>query len=265
MARIAKARNARLSIPRVGRAQEPYKAALKSRVIAAAPRTAATTPAQPSNAPAAPSAPSAPSTTAAPSAPAAPKGLFDLPTYAPQAGQADPRDATYWANLSKLKFAAEQDYSKGLFEQQGADTSYNDALQTAIRNRGLQQRGLGEDAIRGNLGASGWLNRNEALQTTQYTQERATASLTKSQEDQARAAARSAILQGYSVDAAAELGEAAARYAQRAAEAAANAEPSAGPEPVAAAPAAPSGPAAGPFWGNKGPGGYLYLRPKKKR
>lgn len=290
MPAIAGARKARLSIPRVqlpknpqqrvGRGHKPYspRSGLAQRVVAPAPPASpsATTPAQSSNAvPSTQSEPTAPLSNA-PSAPpaATPKGLFDLPAYTPS-GE-DPRDASYWANVSKLKFSAEQDYAKTQLEQQRADTSYNDALQTAIRNRAGQQRTLGENAIRGNLSASGWLDRNEAEDTTAYTQERSSAQLGKTEEDAAREATRKAIQQGFSLDAAAELGEAAARLAQRRQEEAENSEGigSGGEEETPAASRAwtgdaPTGKAAGPFRAptskkhkSSGSGGTSYVAPK---
>jgi hypothetical protein len=193
-------------------------------VVAKGSASPATTQAQPSNAavPQTQSQPTDPlqSATTAP-APSVPKELFSLPSYS---GPDDPRDAQYWANVSKLKFGAEQKYSEGLREQQMADTGYNDALQIAIRNRAVQQRGLGENAIRGNLGNSGWLDRSEAEDTTAYTQERSHATLAKTEEDAARSAARNAIREGYSLEAASELAEAAGRLAQRRQEEAERAE-----------------------------------------
>lgn len=185
----------------------------------------ATTPAQPSNAAVPPtqSTPTAP-LSETPKSPSPPKGLFEDPVYYSKPGQDDPRDATYWANLAKLRFSAEQSYAGNLHEQQMADTGYNDALQAAIRNRAVEQRSLGENAIRGNLGNSGWLDRNEAEQTTTYTQERSQGLLSKTQEDAAREATRKGIREGYSLDAAAELGEAAARLAARKEREAAEAE-----------------------------------------
>lgn len=275
MPRLGQARKARLSIPKVqrpkhpGQRQQPAlgrnrsayspRAGLAQRVVATPPASSATTPAQPSNAavPQTQSTPTAP-LSEAPKAPSAPKGLFDLPAYSPQAGQEDPRDASYWANVSKLKFSAEQDYASNLQEQQMADTGYNDALQTAIRNRATGQRTLGENAIRGNLSNSGWLDRNEAEDTTAYTQERSFAQLTKTQEDSAREATRKAIQQGYSLDAAAELGEAAARYAARKQEEAERAEA------LAEASDESGGGGGGGSSGYTGTGGYIKpFKPKK--
>lgn len=239
MQRLGQARKARLSIPRVQRPRNPQaprlgqrqpayhpRAGLAQRVVAKGSPSVATTQAQPSNE-AASSVPATQSTPTdplanAPPAPKAPTGLFDLPSYSGP-GE-DPRDATYWANVSKLKFGAEQQYSEGLREQQMADTGYNDALQTAIRNRAVGQRTLGENAIRGNLSNSGWLDRSEAEGTTAYTQERSHAQLQKTEEDAARAAARDAIRQGYSLEAASELAESGARYAQHKQEEAERAE-----------------------------------------
>lgn len=223
---------ARLAIPKVNQnprvqggrvAPSPGRLGSAS-AVATAPRTTATTTAQPTNAvPATQSTPTDPFQSAAPAA--ATHGLFDLPAYTPQAGQPDPRDATYWSNLAKLKFTDEQEYSKGLREQGRADTDYGDALQTAIRDRATQQRGLGEEAIRGNLGASGWLDRNEAEQTGAYTQQRAYASRVKEEEDQGRLAAQNALLQSFGIESSGLLGESAERYAQHAREEAQNAPP----------------------------------------
>lgn len=220
---LARARKARLSIPRVAQNPRPVGHTYSGLANAVAAKTPATTTAQPSNA-ATPTTQSEATDPfkAAPSTPQA-RGLFDIPSYTPQAGQPDPRDATYWQNISKLKFEDEQKYSEFGREQTRADTDYADAVQTAIRNRGLQQRGLGEDAIRGNLGSSGWLNRTEGQQTATYTQERAHAQLNKSEEDQARAAARTALLEGWGIDAAAELAAAGGRYAEGSREEAQNA------------------------------------------
>lgn len=209
-----------------------------------APKSIATSTAQPTNTsvPATQTTPVDPLASA--SAPAAPTGLFDLPTYTPTAGQPDPRDATYWQNLAKLKFTDEEAYGKGLREQQLADTNYGDSLQTAIRNRTGQQRGLGEEAMRGNLGASGWLDRTEGEQTTAYTQDRAHAAQLKEQDDQDRAIALKGILQSWGIDASSLLTEAGQRYAEGAGSAAENEAPIVGVG-GAAAPATPPAAAKG--------------------
>lgn len=224
--------------PRIGRTQPvlrqqsgvaPAKPVARIGVSPAKPLTTA----QPSNTvqpatAAPPTQPVDPFQTAA-QAPTAYGSHFQIPAYTPQAGQPDPRDATYWTNVSKLRFEDEQKYGENLREQSMADSAYSDALQTAIRNRALQERTLGEEAIKGNLGASGWLDRNEGLQRAAYTQERSQASLTKSQEDQARLAAREALEQGFGIDAAGELAAAAGRYAAGSAGASKEEEPEAAP------------------------------------
>jgi hypothetical protein len=193
----------------------------------------------------------APLATAVPatSAPAAkpPTGLFDIPAYT--GAGADPRDATYWANVAKLKFNAEQEYGKDLQEHLLADTVYGFAAQEALRNRLLGQRTLGENAIRQNLGNSGWLDRNEAEDTTAYAQDRAHAQLNKTEEDQARAAARTALQQGFSLEAAAELAAAAGRYAQAQQEAAERAEAIAAANAAAASAGASPASQQGPWPG----------------
>lgn len=264
MQRLGQARKARLSIPKVnknprigvGQVRRPAghpRQALANRTVANRPTAATAPPA--TSAPTIPQTQSEPTdalATAAASTPApAPKqptGLFDVPAYT--GGGADPRDATYWANIAKLKFNAEQEYGKSLLEQQRADTDYGAAVQEALRARTQGQRSLGESAIRSNLGNSGWLDRNEAEDTTAYTQQRAHAQLTKTEEDQARAAARTALQQGFSLEAAAELAAAAGRYAQAQQEAAERAEA------IAAANAAASSPGGG-VQGYTGTGGYI--------
>lgn len=212
--------------PRIDQHKVAAPAPKRALAKAAAVKTPATSTAQASNTvPETQSTPADPlASVAAPTAPA-PTGMFDLPAYTPANGQPDPRDATYWANLAKLKFSDEQEYSKGLREQTRADTDYGDALQTAIRNRGVQQRELGENAIRGNLGASGWLDRNEGEQTTAYTQDRAHAARNKEEEDQSRLAAQSALRQSYGLELQGALSEYGERKAQQERERAQNEAP----------------------------------------
>lgn len=279
---VPKLGNARLAIPRINQNPRPprigqARPAVRSPGIgnrsvarppvrqaianAAAIKTPATSTAQPTNAvAAAPTTPVDPLASAAASpTPAAPTGLFDLPAYTPQAGQPDPRDATYWANLAKLKFTDEQEYGKGLQAQQQADTSYGSALQNAIRERGVQERTLGENAIRGNLGNSGWLDRNEAEQTTAYTQDRAQALTAKEQEDQSRNSAQKAILQGFGLDANSLLSEAGGRYAEALREAAQKEEAQLAAQ-QAAEPAAYAGPTG---YAPTGPSTTGQFRPRK--
>lgn len=168
-------------------------------------------------------------------------------------------------NLAKLKFTAEQEDSKIRAEQAQADTGFADATQTALRNRVAGQRTLGENAIRSNLGNSGWLDRNEAEQTTEYTQERAHASLDKSQEDQARAAARSALAQGFGLEAASELAAAAGRLAEIQREEAANAAPQVESGGGGWSGTAPTGKGGGSFWGGRAPGGWPNTKKKGKK
>ncbi len=278
MQALGGARRARNSIPKVnqnprisqarGVKHRPYQSGL-ARAAATKPLTMATTPAQASNTvPATQSEPTDPLKTTAGSPAASAPNPFAPPSYTPQAGQEDPRDATYWANLAKLRFTDEQEYAKGLAEQTHADTDYADAVQTAIRNRTAEQRGLGENAIRSNLGNSGWLDRNESEQTTAYTQARAHAQLTKGEEDQARAAARAALIQGYGIDAAGLLAESTTRYGERKEHEAENA-PGEGASGESGGATGGGGKSAskkkggGNKGGAKGTGGTPYVPPKK--
>lgn len=223
--------------------------------------TPATTPAAPGNAaaPAAPpqSAPVDPFKQAAESQSAG--SLFQIPSYTPQAGEADPRDATYWANLSKLVSTDQQAYAGDLREQTEADSAYNSALQQAIQGRAVQERQLGESALKANLTASGWHDRTEAEQTRDYTQSRANAALTKEQQDQARAAARSALLEGFGIDAASELAAAASRYAgiqrEEAGKGPGEPSPEPSPSPSGKGGGKGGGKGAGKAGGGKGGGG----------
>lgn len=229
---------ARLAIPKVNQNPRPpqLKAALGSRMKARPARgirpavaltphnpglapakalTPATSTAAASNTAATGSTSAAANVTPAPLAPAPATTPFAIPTWNPKTpGEADPRDATYWSNLAKLQFQDQNEYSKNLQEQTYADSAYNSALQQAIQGRHVQERQLGESAIRGNLGSSGWLDRTQGEQVRAYTQERANAQLSKSQEDAARLAARNALAEGYGIEAAGLLAEAAARYAE---------------------------------------------------
>lgn len=237
--------NARLAIPRVNQNPKPPvlrnggltapKAAAKSRTspvvgnaqvaqkrpsLANAVALKSATTAQPSNTVATtPGSTSAAAATPAPAPTTAPGELFKIPTWTPSSpGEADPRDSSYWANVAKLKFTDEQEYQKTLGEEAASNSGYNLALQQAIRARGGQERELGENAIKGNLSASGWLNRNQAEQATTYAEERGAASRGHEGETQAFAAARTALQQGFGLEAAQELAEAAGRRAEAAGE-----------------------------------------------
>lgn len=153
---------------------------------------------------------SAPVTPVAPATPsAASDNPFQIPAYS---GANDPRDATYWAAANKLVFNSQQEYNNNLREQANADASYNMALKLAIQNRALQERNLGLANLSNGLTASGYHDRTDAQQTTDYLNERAQAELSKSQEDQARAAAKKALIEGFGIDHAALMAEAAGRY-----------------------------------------------------
>lgn len=151
-----------------------------------------------------------------PAAPVASSERFAIPTWsATNAGEQDPRDSGYWSNLAKLRFTDEQEYGKNVEAESKENADYNYALQQAIQNRKIQERQLGESAIKGNLSASGWLGRTQAEQETTYQGERAHALFTHEHELQAYAAAKHALEEGYGIEAAALLGEAVGRRTER--------------------------------------------------
>src|ERR1700758_4394253 len=119
---------ARLAIPRINQNPRPPRLgqaqALRSRIglgkghpapdpghIAPAKPAGAPATAQPSNTVAAstPGSTSGAATVApAPPAPTPSNDPFAIPSYTPANGQPDPRDATYWSNLAKLRFQDQQ-------------------------------------------------------------------------------------------------------------------------------------------------------------
>jgi hypothetical protein len=272
---------ARLAIPRVNTDPRPPKLgqaqAIRSRIGLGKGRPApgpgiapakpvSTTTAQPTNTVAASTPGStAAAATAAPAAPSPPPSndLFAIPSYTPGQGEADPRDAAYWSNLAKLRFQDQQEYAKNLASESQGNAAYAFAKQEAIRNRAIQERQLGENAIKGNLSASGWLNRTQGEQETTYTSQRAAADLSHEQELHAFQAARNALQEGFGIEAASLLAEAAGRLSAREEQEAAKGAPEAGGEASASGPSgsAPTGGAAGkfPFYPgpNQLPGGKL--------
>jgi len=225
MPKLGNARKARLSIPRV---QNPNGSIT-------APRSAAHSPTSPriGNAQVVPrpkpKASAAPTTTAGSTSEAAAASPVTAPTpvNTPQIGSdpfatpaysnpqgVDPRDATYWANLSKLQFQDRTEYAKNLAEQTKADSDYSIATQEALRNRVSNQRQIGESTLSNGLANSGYHDRIGTEATTQFNTERSNAELSKHAEDAARAAARKALVDGYSIEAAGLIGEAAGRYAE---------------------------------------------------
>jgi hypothetical protein len=284
-------RNSRLGVPRINQNQPHLRAGLAKRIAVSRPtyRTglasrapAAPTPAAVSTVPPTQSTPTdplkttqgnvngkeqipgqpagpTPAPTAPPAPPAAPtsENPFAIPAYTGTGP--DPRDAIYWKNVSKLSFNDSNEYAKELAEQTVADTTYASALQQAIQARSGQERELGESAIRGNLGASGWLDRTQGEQVRDYTQQRANASLTKEQEDAARLEIRTALKEGFGIDVAGEIGEAAARYAAGQEGAAQTGEPESSPA-AAGGGAASKGGKGGNKGGGKNKGGGSHAK-----
>lgn len=144
-----------------------------------------------------------------------PADLFKFSSYTPQQGETDPRDAEYWSNVTKLLSTAQQGYNSDLLQQQYSDTDYATATQDLQRQQGIDQRSLAENAMRKGLGLSGYLDRGTAEQTTEYLRGFEDLGTNKQRQDIAAETARNAILQGFSVDEAGALAEAAARQADQ--------------------------------------------------
>jgi hypothetical protein len=117
--------------------------------------------------------------------------------------------------MSKLVFNSNTDYARNLAEQSASDTNFGQATKEAIQGRVIEQRKLGENLMGSGLSASGYHDRTEGEQVQNYSNARATAQLTKNQEDQARLAIREALRSGFDIDAAAALGEAVGRRGER--------------------------------------------------
>ncbi|MBS1863003.1 MAG: hypothetical protein JSS68_14980 [Actinobacteria bacterium] len=140
-----------------------------------------------------------------------PTSPFQIPKFE---GPNDPRDATYWENLSKLIASDQTKYGVLTQEQTNADAAFKLGAEQAAQNRQGQERKLGLSTLTTGLIDSGYHDRTDAEQAKTYTNERSAAELTKSQEDLARAATRQALVEGYGTEAAALLGEAAVRYGE---------------------------------------------------
>jgi hypothetical protein len=232
--------NARLGIPKINPSPRPpgIKTALANHIAAkprqprigvgnnvAAPKglqqgLAGNTVVTPAPAAPAPTAPATvPATQTTPTDPfqsvVNPTGHFQVPTWTPQKpGEADPRDSTYWEHVTKLQGVDNPKYAEIEQAKTASDANYAQATQEAIHNHVLQERALGLSSISGGLESSGWLDRNQANQTTAYTNERSNASLTKSQEDQAFTTAIGALEEGWGIETAAELAAAGGRYTE---------------------------------------------------
>lgn len=193
---------------------KPMKAPIANPLRAALPSQNPTSTAQPSNTPTQQSTPTDPYQQAG--------EIFKPPTYTPETHgphgkfkDADPRDSTYWSALAKLQFNDQQEYAKTLAEESGENSGFNLATQQAIQNRVVEQRRLGEGLMTNGLTASGYHDRSEAEQNQSYTNARAEAGLSHEQKLQAFQAARQALVQGYGIDSAALLAEAAGRYSAK--------------------------------------------------
>jgi hypothetical protein len=150
----------------------------------------------------------------APTAPPNPQNPFEIPSFTPQKGQADPRDQTYYTNVARLLAAARQGYSTSLLQQSYADTDYGRARQNLVLQNQQDQRSLAGQALTSGLSASGYLNRATTEQAGQYLLRQGDLSTTKTRYDTASEAARAALEQGFPLDVASEYAQAAERYAQ---------------------------------------------------
>jgi hypothetical protein len=142
-----------------------------------------------------------------------PGDAMKLSSYTPSAGQPDPRDATYWDNVNKLMFQAQQGYGQGLQQQAYSDINWGATQQNEETQRQRNERQLAESMISRGLVTSGYHNTGQAQAAQDFTSRMGELTRSKTQEDAARNAAQMAILQGFSIDEAAALAEAVARQA----------------------------------------------------
>jgi hypothetical protein len=143
-----------------------------------------------------------------------PQNPFEIPSFTPQKGQADPRDQTYYTNVARLLAAARQGYSTSLLQQSYADTDYGRARQNLVLQNQQDQRSLAGQALTSGLSSSGYLNRSTTEQAGQYLLRQGDLSTTKTRSDQAAEAGRAALEQGFPLDVASEYAQAAERFAE---------------------------------------------------
>jgi hypothetical protein len=91
-----------------------------------------------------------------------------LSSFQPSQGQPDPRTPDYWRNVNNLLFNTQSRIASLNLEGQRETLDQGKVMGDMATNRGYQQRGLGEEAMRSGLANSGWLSRNEAEDSTAY-------------------------------------------------------------------------------------------------
>lgn len=172
--------------------------------------------------PPAPTAPSAPPTTPPTTPPSSLQDALATPgplnpqdyfktTYQPAPGQPDPRDSTYWSNLNKLLFESQQAYQQNQLAGTYSQADWLIKQQDMENSRKSNERKIAEAMMRQNLAYSGTHNVEQADALREHLSSYGAAETAKTREDQAREIARSAILQGLSIDEAAALAEAVMR------------------------------------------------------
>ena len=126
-----------------------------------------------------------------------PTAALSFSSFTPKPGEADPRDATYWSNVSNLLFNTQRQQSEGLLAQQRSTLDYQRGLGDMQTDRGREQRGLAEEAMRGGLANSGWLNRADSEDTYDFLRQREDYQTNYERDRTDRASSLSAGIQDY--------------------------------------------------------------------
>lgn len=126
-----------------------------------------------------------------------PANALAFSSFTPGPGQVDPRDANYWNNVSNLLFNTQSSIASNNLDQSRSDIDYAAQMSDQQRARQAQQRSLAEQAMRSGLSQSGWVNRQDSLDTAQALRDTEDAQTAQTRSTADRQAATSQAIQDY--------------------------------------------------------------------
>lgn len=126
-----------------------------------------------------------------------PASALAFSSFEPGEGQVDPRDDKYWANVSNLLFNTQGKYNEAILQGQRNALDYETGLSDMSTNRARQQRALAEAAMRQGLANSGWRDRTDAEDTSDFLREFEDYQTDYTRGEQDRRSAMSSVIQDF--------------------------------------------------------------------
>ena len=97
-----------------------------------------------------------------------PLDALNFSSFQPGQGQEDPRDAEYWKNTTRLLAQTQGAYAEGLLQKQRMATDKQKYISDAGIANAQNVRGIGENSMRQGLAFSGFANRQQSENQSDY-------------------------------------------------------------------------------------------------